>query len=223
MIWIGRLISLAVILQSIESLFIPPWPWEIVSREFPKALRPILRNQNPLLGLRIFAALVALLWPNWGAVGILVLTSWLVAWRWRGTLNGGSDTMTMQILLAWFVSLTDPSLENICVAYVAIQIVLSYFVAGVAKVVRAEWRNGQALKKFLAQYEMASIPAPLALSWCVIFFELLFPLAMFAPWPFVMAGLIFHLLNAYVLGLNRFFFAWIAGYPAVFLLAALLR
>lgn len=212
-----------MILQSIESLFIAPWPWEIVAREFPRALRPFLKNQVPVLSLRILAAIVALLWPNWVAVGMLVLTSWLIAWRWRGTLNGGSDAMTMQIVLAWFIALLDPSLENICVAYVAIQNLLSYFVAGVAKVLRTEWRNGQALKRFLIQFEVPWVPAPAALSWCVIFFEMLFPLAIFAPWPFVIGGLVFHLLNAYALGLNRFFFAWVAGYPAIFFLADLLR
>jgi hypothetical protein len=30
------------------------------------------------------------------------------------------------------------------------------------------------------------------------------------------AGLVFHAGNAYVFGLNRFFFAWLAAYPAIY-------
>ena len=56
------------------------------------------------------------------------------------------------------------------------------------------------------------------LAWSVIGFECLFPLAWFDPRLCLLlmaAGAGFHLLNSYVFGLNRFLFAWLAAYPAL--------
>jgi hypothetical protein len=53
----------------------------------------------------------------------------------------------------------------------------------------------------------------------VILFECGFPLALLRPelsLVFLGGGLLFHLLIAYQLQLNRFFWAWLATYPAVY-------
>jgi len=53
----------------------------------------------------------------------------------------------------------------------------------------------------------------------VIGFELSAALVLFAPDTAVVTWLViaatFHLVNAWVFGLNRFFFAWLAAYPSV--------
>ncbi len=220
MIWTGYLISLAVFLQTLESASIRAWPWRLVEGEMPRVLRPLLRRADILLWLRAAAALSALALPNGASVFLMWMTTWLLAIRWRGTFNGGSDTMTFHILTAWMVSLWFPQLERACLYYIAVQLILSYFIAGVAKASRREWWSGEALAGFLRRYR-APVFAPALLSWAIVAFELAAPLAWIAPVPFAAAAMAFHLLNVYVFGLNRFFWAWLAAYPALFAVVGL--
>ncbi|HEX5656879.1 MAG TPA: hypothetical protein VFX59_06775, partial [Polyangiales bacterium] len=85
------------------------------------------------------------------------------------------------------------------------------------------WRDGSALPSLLAapQYRDAPLQVPLArlAGYAVITFELGFPLALVdarLALGFTAFGTLFHLLNARVLGLNRFLWAWLAAYPALF-------
>lgn len=220
MTWVGVLISLAVILQSLEALWVKAWPWDVVEPEMPLALRFALRRPEVLNWIRLASALFALVYAGPLAVAALWVTTWLIAIRWRGTFNGGSDFMTFHVLGAWLVSLCFPESERICLHYVAIQLTLSYFVAGVAKIRRREWRSGEALAGFLRKYR-APVAAPFLISWLVIAFELLAPLAWLQPLPFAAVALSFHAANAYAFGLNRFFWAWLAAYPALFAVAGI--
>src|SRR6185312_5035326 len=99
MILIAWLICFAIILQTVEMFSLGPWPWEIVKGEIPRPLRPFLRNQLYLLFVRIAFLLPAAMWPeNPLFVLPVLLITWLIAVRWRGTFNGGSDCMTVIIL-----------------------------------------------------------------------------------------------------------------------------
>lgn len=56
-------------------------------------------------------------------------------------------------------------------------------------------------------------------SWTIILFEVTFPAAILnahLSLVYMASGLAFHAGNAYVFGLNRFFFAWLAAYPAIY-------
>ena len=112
--------------------------------------------------------------------------------------------------------------------YLALQLVLSYFSAGWVKVVNPEWRTGRALQDV---FQFSAYPVSESLrgwgnrpnvlfvmSWSVILFELLFPLTLITPTT-LKVGLtlaaLFHLANASLFGLNRFFWIWLAAYPAL--------
>jgi len=60
----------------------------------------------------------------------------------------------------------------------------------------------------------------ITLSWAIIVFECSFFLVFFIDLKYVMIllamGVLFHLTNAIVMGLNGFLFAFTAAYPAVF-------
>lgn len=227
MIWVGRLISVAILLQTLEFFWIAPWNWKIIEPEIPRFLRPFLKSNLLLLWVRILAAVGALgvslpmasdyyLAPIF--VGILLLSTWAIAIRWRGTFNGGSDAMTFLILAAWFVAVIFPEAEPICLLYIAIQLVLSYFVAGIAKLMSPQWRSGEALQYFFGKSGFQiSLATSIFFGWVLMLVECLFPLSFFAPSAFVVIAVAFHLANVYVFGLNRFFFAWLAAYPALFL------
>lgn len=219
MIWVGRLISVAILLQTFEFFFVPEWSWDVLRLEIPRVLHPLLKSNKMLLVIRLLAAFGALFFGEPLFVAILLLSTWAIAIRWRGTFNGGSDAMTFLILAAWLLAACVPELESVCLLYVAIQLVLSYFVAGLAKAFNPQWRNGEALSYFFSQSGFQiSHRTSICLSWILMAIECLFPLAFFAPTLFVVTALAFHIANVYIFGLNRFFFAWLAAYPALFLI-----
>ena len=112
--------------------------------------------------------------------------------------------------------------------YLAIQLLLSYFISGWVKLINPQWRSGQAL---VDVFRFSSYPVSESLriwatsprilfvmSWLVIGFELLFPISMMSVVSLTIALVIaacFHLANACLFGLNRFFWVWIAAYPAI--------
>lgn len=232
--WVGRLISFALVLQTLEFMRIRPFAWTTIEPEIPRVLRPFVQHYSALLYVRLICALLALLFPHAAFAMVLLLTTWLIAVRWRGTFNGGSDSMAIQILIAWSVCLCFPSSAKACVYYIAIQTVLSYAVAGFAKLKQPAWRNGTALSRFTQAYSrvphespanlgaVAIQRAPAIWAWIVIAFECSFPLAMLNPslcLVYIAGGIAFHFVNFYVFGLNRFFFTWMAAYPALYIVS----
>jgi len=180
-----------------------------------------------------------------GAAGLLALLLGVGVFtnvRFRGTFNGGSDFMTLVVLTALLAAaLAGPAspggrLQEGCLWYIAFHVCASYFVAGWIKILKANWRSGRALRGFLSTtiYEpgpvlrsLRSLPAAtFALSWGVMLWEIAFPAALFDPRAtlvFLALGAAFHLGNVFFFGLNRFFFAWLAAYPAVIFAARSLQ
>lgn len=160
----------------------------------------------------------------------LIFTSVVLIRRFRGPYNGGSDTMTILVLSSLWLSHLAPSnyWQEMALGYLAIQLTLSYFQSGWVKVVNVDWRSGLALRQVFAfsAYPvsnqlrlLAERPALLFyMSWIVIIFELLFPLALLHHSTLIAALVIagvFHLANAWLFGLNRFFWIWPAAYPII--------
>jgi hypothetical protein len=244
-----RAIGLAVLLQTLELWQLRAlcadsgiWRWPVLRREqacLPAPLRWLFALLSPyprfvgLLVLRFSGALALLMAAD---VPGLALGLWLsqvaICVRFRGTFNGGSDYMSVLILFALGIAgLTRSSLlwQNACLAYIAVQVTLSYLIAGLAKLKQADWRNGVALASFVNQsaygapsWARALVRSPNVARFAalaVIGFEVLSPLAWFDPRLCVcllVVGLGFHVANALVFGLNRFMFAWAAAYPALF-------
>jgi len=211
------LLALAFIQQSLEHLRGP-------------------RNEQALFGVRIvLCALVVLgLAQPWPLLGLAAL-SLVILFRFQGPYNGGSDRMGL--LALWCLALAHlaptPQWREIAFGYLGLQLVLSYFISGWVKVVNPDWRSGRALRDV---FQFSAYPVSealrgwagrprilLAMSWAVILFELAFPLTILSQ-PTLIAGLVvaatFHLANACLFGLNRFFWTWLATYPAILWLQA---
>ncbi|HKU43675.1 MAG TPA: hypothetical protein VJR89_36200 [Polyangiales bacterium] len=250
LLWTQRGIALALLLQTVELLQLRRrfaddgvWSWPILRREqlaLPALLRWLLDWAMPyrafvaLLVARL-ACCIALLGDLPYVLPILLFSQIAICVRCRGTFNGGSDYMSVQVLLALNAALWPP-LQRAALLYIAVQSVLSYFNAGVVKLKEPSWRDGSALLALLraraapvAQQLAAALATPLrrriaargviALEACAA------PLALIDPRlcaGFLALGLGFHTLNAYVFGLNRFLFAWAATYPALFFCSELL-
>lgn len=223
------------------------WRWADLRSDFSASTPIAMRLLDLLLCRDVFTALLLCrlaaspLLPFANdplLLGLLLAASILVSVRWRGAFNGGSDYMTAIVLLGLLlVSIGDPgsSLSLFGMLYIAVQCCLSYFVAGITKLRAPNWRSGEALTGFLRSTIYGEPEAlggllrvrgiPLVLSWGVILFECTFPLALVDPslcLVYLAAGAFFHLVNAYVLGLNRFFWAWVSTYPFVYFLSTLL-
>jgi hypothetical protein len=245
-LWTERALAIALLLQSIEFLQLRRsfaddgvWSWSVLKREHATLFAPlracfaVLLPYRPfvfLLGVRIAASILLGLGFSWSALPLFCIQL-AINVRFRGTFNGGSDSMTILLLLALGLSApfgSQSAASIACLFYVAVQATLSYFLAGIAKLKEAGWRSGATLGAFL-NAGLYVVP-PWALRFfsgsvrgrCfalgAIAFECGFPLALLRiEWciGFLLAGLLFHVVNGLVLGLNRFLFAWAATYPAI--------
>ncbi|AZZ36285.1 hypothetical protein CIK05_05600 [Bdellovibrio sp. qaytius] len=161
------------------------------------------------------------------AIPLLILALiWSVVFR--GSFNGGSDFMTVTLLIGLSLSLWNPQFG---LSYVGVQSLLSYLISGRAKLKDPDWRKGKFLPYILQgkSYEIPNFfktftaqPKLLTtLSLGVIFFEISFPVVLISPRVALLyfaVGIVFHFLNFMVLGLNRFFFIWLATYPTIYFL-----
>jgi hypothetical protein len=234
MIWTERLILFTLFLQSLEwyqvrALFSSHGIWrDGEGRE----LGLFSRHLSTLLVGRMVIIVLALIKPDASLMVFLVLSQVLIVLRFRGAYNGGSDYVTtLALLMIWLYRSfpQSPNVQTACLLYLGLQITFSYFLSGIGKLPNSEWRKGKALSYFLlsGKYQVPVIWQNLAqkknpllklASFSVLVFELSFPLALVHPnlcWVYMGLGVIFHWFNFQIFGLNRFFWAWIACYPAL--------
>lgn len=240
--WSQKILAISLIIQTTELLIINNstqlrkiWSGQVLQKDWPFKIAQWLnsfylveQNFSILLILRLLLA-VLLFFLDSALIPIFILfLSYLVVLRLRGPFNGGSDYMTIQLLLALsFCRYTDdPRWRLIVIWYLSFQVVLSYFIAGWVKIKTSEWRSGFALSRFVlnSNYRVPEfLKRPFAnsifcfvSSWIILLFECLFPIVLI--WPqtvqyFTFLGLIFHGLVFIIFGLNRFVWAWSATYP----------
>ena len=190
----------------------------------PWAERRLFIARMPLAALLLFAVRPAI------TEAALLLVNLAILRRFQGPYNGGSGRMGLLLLmclLAFHVAGQALWREG-AIGYLAGQVVLSYAVSGWAKLANPEWRNGRALRdvfEFSAYPVSESLrawsaaPRPLlVLSWMTVGFEAAFPLSLLSSTA-LEAGLIvaalLHVANAFVFGLNRFLWMWLASYPCL--------
>ena len=242
-----RLIGFAIALQTLELLRVSAelredgvFAWSILRRDYARLPRPLCALLDAALAhprvlgllwsqLLASLALLAGLGSAYAAGG-LVVTGLALSGRFRGPYNGGSDAMSMVVLLGLLIAraLGGERARQVGLGYVAAQLVLSYLIAGLVKLRQPDWREGRALAALLRAPAYAAPSALVswlerraltrAASWAVIVFECAVPLALLSPracLALMVAGACFHLVNARVLGLNRFLWAWLSAYPAL--------
>jgi hypothetical protein len=197
-----------------------------------------------VIGTRTLAALILIVLGNNHALSTacvfaVVAASMLMYWRAPLGLDG-SDQMSIIIFIAIAIHKFFPGDVHVARAslgFIATQGCLSYFVAGIAKVISPTWRSGEAVRRILGTRTYGTKASAslvsgrdgvcAALSWSLMLFECAFPLALafgktgFAV--FAALGIFFHLTNAVIMGLNTFVWAFVATYPAILFCAVSLR
>jgi hypothetical protein len=154
----------------------------------------------------------------------------------------GSDQMGMVLTLGLLTIsggqlLADQDIARAGILLIGGQAVLAYFIAGASKIVSRPWRNGTAISGVMktqtyghagaVNFIQSNPGAAKLICWTVIITECLFPVVLLLPLPMLLAALtgfaIFHLVNAYFMGLNAFVLPFIATYPSVILLNDVVR
>jgi len=79
-------------------------------------------------------------------VALLLLLALVLLQRYQGPYNGGADRMGLLILccLCLVHFLPVQHWKEIAFGYLALQLVLSYFISGWVKIVNKDWRSGRA-------------------------------------------------------------------------------
>ena len=189
------------------------------------------KDERIMFGARILLCVLLLTGfaTKWVLVAMVGLAL-VILRRFQGPYNGGSDKMGLLALCCLTMAHWAPNEQwrEYAFAYLGGQLTLSYFISGWVKVVNPKWRSGQALQdvfRFSAYpvsehlRHWAQRPNLLrAMSWGVMGFELLLPLCLlWLPALIVMlvVAATFHLANACLFGLNRFFWTWLSIYPAI--------
>lgn len=205
------LLGWAFLQASLEHLSLPHMPRVLFSLRALLALALIAGFNSPLI------------------LPLLLLTSLVLLHHFQGPYNGGADKMGLLILTCLTIArLTPDHWAELALAYLAAQLILSYFISGQIKIINPEWRSGCALSDVFAysaypvSESLRAFPHKPRLtftaSWAVMLFEVIFPLTFFHPTALYIAlttAALFHLSNACFFGLNRFFWTWIAAYPAL--------
>jgi hypothetical protein len=228
------------------------YSWQVLgSRNITVGSRPLARILNRLLAFRPFVAVLCLrlvfllslpvaLWFGHRSTIILaaiIIITFLLNLRSPLGMDG-SDQMTTQVFGALFLGQLagTPLAIKASLWFIAGQTSLSYFTSGLAKVLSPFWRDGKVVFDIfntrtygyepMARLLFHQPKMTRVLSWGAVTMETIFPLALVASFPgclvFVAWGVAFHLMNAVVMGLNSFFWSFVATYPAVIYCAIIL-
>ncbi len=217
--------------------------WRIINirwKEGPlkRFLRFVIDNNlfNALLIVRVILILTMVsstmysntFWASMIGIAITYAITTLVSFYG----SDGSDQMTNIILITVCLCaapFTNDDLIFIGFLFIAAQSCLSYLVAGVSKLFSKAWRNGSAVQDIfrtrtygsekIYKFIKGKKGINLFLCWSVIIIEMLFPLVLFLPLQygivFLVWGITFHFLNSVIMGLNTFFWAFLASYPSI--------
>ncbi|MFI1106139.1 hypothetical protein [Streptomyces melanogenes] len=167
-----------------------------------------------------------------GAVLACVLATTILITLYRSPygLDGADQMAAFAAVTAALVLLVgDGPAARVLLHVLTAQVTLSYFIAGMAKLVSPVWRDGTCLSLILStgSYHAPRLAALLhrlpalgkAMAWSVMLFEVAFFALILLPgtglWCVLAMGIAFHVGVAVTMGLTTFVFAFAATYPAV--------
>jgi hypothetical protein len=250
--WMTRLAGVCAVLLSIEVLYdrrhfsdggLMGWPVmrsrhrALVASWFAPGLDRAL-SYPAFLGFtafRLLAGLVLAVAPPGGPAGAVLLGCMAavgVSFQLRSVFGtDGADQLNVIVLLSLFLDAVVGSawVRGAVLWFLAAQLALAYFVAGVAKLCGETWRDGRALWQIfstrmygqpaLGDWLKAHPRASAGASWSIMLLETAFPLVFVVPRPLavvlVASGVMFHVFAAVFMGLNTFFWAFLSVYPAL--------
>ena len=142
----------------------------------------------------------------------------------------GSDQM--QLIVVGSLSLVLLDVEKgafFAFVFISIQLIFSYFFAGLSKIKSEVWRNGVAItltlktnsygNKTIFEFLKNKTKLSKIICWFVISWEILFIISPFLPtnlfYLMIFIAFLFHLSNTLIMRLNGFFLTWISTFPSI--------
>lgn len=198
------------------------------------ALPHLARRLSSIPGWsHLLSAIVLWFFPGTWLIWLPLIAVVISTWFFTRRFNGGSDSvmfwMSFLVALVYTTAETKIYFPVLVVMAMGFLGVFAYFIAGASKLLSKPWRTGEAFEWSLSQScfmksfnGLKSQSRPIAIA--VMVWQLSFPLALthrYLAVFYIVTGLLFHLINARVMGLNRFTFAFACFYPAIFFLAPL--
>lgn len=195
-----------------------------------------------LIQLQLILSILIIFYPNLYFLLYIFIIKLLISIKWNGSFNGGSDSMGLMVCIGLIISFSNNifymsvNLQFAGIIYIFITLITSYFRAGLSKVKNNGWLSGSELIAFANNtiyknnnFIIRLINLPIIskiLSWTIIIWELVFVISVFnydLAIIFILIGVVFHIMNYYVFGLNRFVFTWLATYPSLIYIVILLN
>ena len=235
-------LQLLVSLKDFRSSGLFDWNSRQILTTSPRATHGWLTGRSGSAWLRVVVIVrivcsVALITPFQSTVlygsyaGVILLTSLFLAYQIRYGRDGSNQISVIILAGLVFTFLIPPSSEFHAVGlyFIAAQAVLSYFAAGISKISNPQWRNGSALRSIMNTATYGQSPAAVLLErrpwvsgfvgWSVIVIEIVFPVALVSPpgvlIAFLFAGAMLHIGTVVLIGLDTFFWAFTATFPAI--------
>lgn len=254
--WTVLLAGVGVTIKALETMFLMPayarrgiLDYDVTGSDFllvsrlSSALARMYSGRGVLvLSVLTVVSFAAVLAFEFGSAGyrwaLLVLIVANVALYYRQAFGlDGADQMSflvlLTVLLCWLLA-PDEGVHRIGIWFIALQLALSYFVSGAAKLVSTEWRSGTAIPGILSTYTYGTRLTrrlfvrhrrlSLAVCWAVIVVELILPFGLVlgeqGALTLLAVGLGMHVSIAMIMGLNDFVWGFTAAYPAFYYLAS---
>lgn len=161
---------------------------------------------------------------------IIAIISILLNFRTKEGISG-ADKMTRLVMITGAICFlkATPLIINAGLTFISLQLILAYTTAGWVRLFVQTWRNGTDLGLILRQHTYSNefiwaftknnkfILKVTALF--ILFFECTFFICILLPSPFfylyIALGVIFHIGNAIIMGLNTFVWSFLSTYPAL--------
>jgi len=204
-------------------------------RGLPKLLTQISSEVAIRIGVRLSAAamvcsglLLFVIAANSKISPVISVTAFILAVTFNATLAiglEGADQMAVLVLFVNAVTSLLPHLQTLSDLFIMAQLILSYVIAGVAKLVSADWRSGRALAMIVSTRSFGLGSSSLfirhsCIAKVICISIIVYELSWFAA-PFnkefllilMGLGVIFHFGNSWIMGLNLFPWAFLSAYP----------
>jgi hypothetical protein len=205
-------------------------------RNFIDLIFPV-RSWMLLIGLRVVCGVWLLVLPFQSPLllisytGLFVIGS-LINLRNRAYKAEAENKFSLIIIGALLLRCLLPT-DNVTLAtlwFIALQLCISYLTAGISKLRNPDWRRGNGFEYVATSNELVPVKKiniffaehktlTRLINWLIILFECSFPVVLFAGpvvlWCFLVGGIILHIAIALGLRRGKFFWVWIATYPAL--------
>jgi hypothetical protein len=162
--------------------------------------------------------------------GLLVVSAVLYLRAFLAMAGADQFNTILLFLLTPCTLFPSPALQAISLVAIAGQVIICYFSNGLVKALAPGWWDGSHLKtllqtgnfsrKWAARFAAVTDTSIFRLlGSMIVIWELSAVLALFLPlpllWAYLGIGILFHLINAVVMGLNTFFWSFVSSYPAI--------